>query len=181
MPEIADDLDIEQIIAAARPAQVEERLCLDGTLNAEHDRLTRALAEAEDAERFDGERSLGEAPASLGLARQVREVEELMRAAAVTFRLQALPSDEFAALKAKHTKGGDTLDTPAFLTALVAASLVSPKATLDQAKRLIDKTLSEAQAERLRLAAWRVNTGVVDIPFSRAASVILGTRDSSRS
>lgn len=170
-----DDLDIEQIIAAAKPAEVSVRLCLRGDLNAEHDRLTRALAEARTDGRSDtsdeaSERSVADADPAVELAQQVLDVEQRMREASVEFLLRAVTRDDYVVLQAAATTDG-AVDVDRFVASLIPRSVIKPNGTPEQLQRLVD-VLSAGQYERLAQAAFRVNTGAVDVPFSRLASVV---------
>jgi hypothetical protein len=172
----ADVSDISAILAAARPSETTVLLCLRGDLVAEHEQLATELAEVVKTDPGE-EASLAGSTTGV-LAARIRDLESQIREDRVEFRFRALPRARFVALKAKHTRGDDDLELNPFFTELLAASLTSPAATVDEVQRLAN-TVSAGQWDQLTGAAWRVNTGGVDVPFSRTASVILRTEDSS--
>jgi hypothetical protein len=163
------ELDIEQIIAEATPAEVKIPLCVRGDLNLRHQELAAQLATVKDGQQKK-------------LANQIGELEAAMRAAEHTFHLRRLPPDEWDALRKPYVRPGTGFLDPdrmsEFAAPAIAASAVSPAMTEEQARRLLGK-LNSGQRDVLFDGALRVNIGVVDIPFSEEASKIRGRPSSS--
>jgi hypothetical protein len=172
-----------------RPEKVVS-ICLRGHLQAEWDQLKAAY----DAGPGDDDRStMAIRAAKRRVAEQMAEVEAQMRAGTVAFRLRALPrrrtpgvpADQlvWSELVGKHPPRKDTngkvdprdaatgVNTPALLEELVRASVVEPELTPEQWARL-DAKLSDGQFQVLAWAAWNLNRSEVDVPFSRAASMM---------
>lgn len=157
----------EEIKKQATAREAEVSICLAGDLAADADRLTAAL------DAID--RRAGLAPANseerAQLAAELEEIRELMRSAEVPFRFRALPRTEHSALIAAHPGTPEQNWNPeTYPPALIAASSLNPKMTLEQVEELFE-VLNDDQRGDLFLAANRANTSAVSVPSSRVASV----------
>ena len=158
----------EEIRKQAKAREAEVSIVLAGDLAADADRLTATL------DALDRRRATG-APVDdaeyAQLAKEHEEVRELMRSSETPFRFRALPRTEHSALIAAHPGGPDenwNLDT--YPQALIAASSLNPKMTVEEVEELFD-VLNDDQRADLFLAANRANTSAVSVPSSRVASV----------
>lgn len=159
----------EEIRKQATAREAEVSICVAGDLAADADRLTAAL-DAIDRRRAGPGASLADGAERAQLVEELEEVRELMRSAEVPFRFRALPRTEFSALIAAHPGGPDQNWNPDTLPpALIAASSLNPKLTLEQVEELFE-VFNDDQRGDLYAAAWRANTSAVSIPSSRVAS-----------
>lgn len=169
-------------LKAARLPEAVVPVVLRGDLAAEHERLRRILEDAKDR-KTDSLAGSGVAE----LEDQLRSVEGEMRESVIEFRLRALPRTRrpgddrpsFAELKAQHppreTNGemvredimAGFVNAETFPDPLVRWSIVDPPLTDDDWDTL---DLSQGQFDELVTAAWNLNQGKVDIPFSSAGS-----------
>lgn len=174
-------MNIDDLLAQAKPAERTIRLCLRGDLQAAWEQLDHDRAKAQAEDRSD---SLAGSPAT-AIARQMQDLAEQMEAATVTFRLRALPRKAYQALVAAHPprRGPDggvvaddaehDLNTATFWEPLIKATTVEPDLTEGHWERLLGEILSDRQFEQLAIAALAACRGNVDIPFSSAASVLI--------
>lgn len=190
--------DVASLLAEdGRPEDVVP-ICLRGHLQADWSRL-KAQHDASPSD--DDEAMMAERATKRRIAEQMREVEEQMRAGTVEFRLRALPrrrtpstptgqltwhelvqehpprKDSNGKLKQQDAAMGVNMQT--FLDALVRASTVEPELD-DDAWAELDAKLNDGQFEKLADAAWKLNRSEVDIPFSRAVSIIRSSGGGSR-
>jgi hypothetical protein len=172
---------IKEKLAAAKLPEKTVPICLRGDLQAEFEELERQLAEAEkrhtDSLAGNGSRAIAE---------QIEALREQMIEHTVEFRLRARPRREFKAIVDAHPPrraedgGVDDRDkwmgvnADTFLDALVRVSVVEPELDEDDWATL-DAALTDRQFDQLYDAAWGLNRREVDVPFSRAASKILGS------
>jgi hypothetical protein len=165
------ELDIEQIIAEATPAEMQAAVCVRGDLNMQHQQLSAELSAATTV----GERKR--------LAAEIGKVEAEMQAARHVFQFRRLPVDEWDVLRKPFLiPGTSTLDPDRvveFVAPVVSASAVSPAMSVEQVQRLLG-VLNAGQRDVLFNAAWLVNMGTIDVPFSRDASKIRGRQNSSK-
>jgi hypothetical protein len=177
--------NFKAMLAEAKLPEHVEPTCLRGDLAAEHEALN---AELEHLEKDAVDSLAGNGGAEL--AERIRELEAEMHASTYPIKLRALPKrarpgDErpsFREFVAKFPprldaegKISDDLDraydfnTQTGFDALVRLSIVDPE--LDDADfgDLLSK-LTDNQFDTLAVAAWRLNKGDIDVPFSRAAS-----------
>ncbi|HEX5543679.1 MAG TPA: hypothetical protein VFX60_19350 [Micromonospora sp.] len=167
-----------EIRQRARRPEATVPVCLAGDLVAEHEELDRQL----QAQRADGDGGI-EGDSRAWLAEQIRALEERMREDTYPFRLRALRRPEFKALLAacppRRTESGEVderdagrgFDIDALYERLVPASIIDPEPGPDLDAVLAE--LTDGQFVELGNAAFFLNRGSVDVPFSRAASVIL--------
>lgn len=172
-------MDIKALLADAHLPERTVPICLRGDLVAEHEELERRLEEAtrRPIDSLEGN-GTGE------LVDAITALEERMRASTVVFRLRALPKPVWRELIAAHpprkNDDGDPvpedaavgLNMETFWDAITRACLVYPEVD-EEAWSLMagkDGRLTDRQLGQLSDAAWAVNRGDVDVPFSRAAS-----------
>ncbi len=176
--------DHKALIAKARRPEKTVPITLDVGLADEFERTEKALEAALDKPaRLDGN------PEARQLAEKLAELREPMEASRLDFRLRALPRNKWLALKDEHpprkdgTSGevipkdlfGVNLDT--FFPALVKMSVVAPELDDDDWAALLDDdgVLNDGQFNKLGVAAFALNEGDVDIPFSLAGSRTLAS------
>ena len=174
--------DFRALLKAAKLPERTVPVCLRADLVAEHERLDRELV----ALRRNPPDSLG-GDGRGELADRIRELEAEMAAAVYDFRLRALPSAGFRALLAAHPPRKDDVDVvvsdadlgfnpDTFFPAIARACIVDPELDDDTWAEL-DEKLTHRQFDDLAQAAWRLNCGDVDVPFSRAASTLSPVTD----
>lgn len=161
-------MDMESVLALAKPRETVLRLCLDGHLAAEAERLGAAL----DRLPAFTPSSLADADPRAGLAAELDKVIAKMASAEVEFTFRSLPRLEFSDLKAAHPPLDDktNFNVETLQIELVARACVSPVMTLEQADALFD-VVNEAGRAELFNAAWTANQIATRIPTSRAVSV----------
>jgi hypothetical protein len=171
-------MDFDSLLDQARLPERVVHVCLRGDLTAEFEELDRQLTEAQrnQPDSLDGS-GVGD------LLDRMNEIREEMRQHSYPFKLQGLPKPRFRALIAAHPprRGEDGelvdadkfmgMDVSTFWDALIRACLIDP--VLDDEKwRRTEAALTDKQYEQLSDAAWGLNRGEVDIPFSLTASRI---------
>lgn len=158
-------LSIDDIIGKATPPVRSTRVCLDGNLWAEHDRLTQEI----DTLRAQNRGKMGDSTEVAERVADLQRVEQAMRDAEVEFKFRGLSAykrDEIiAAYPAKEGRGWDTT---AGAHALLAAASVEPKMDEAQARRLIE-AVHYGVTTKLFNCAWSATEGSFDVPFSARA------------
>lgn len=169
--------DFAALLSQARLPERTVPICLRGDLKAEHEQLNDQLELLEE-KAVDSLAGNGGAE----LAERIEALEEQMRANSYPFRLRALPRQDYRAFRAKFpprtnddgeiTEKRDEFfgfDVDAGAELLLRASIVDPE--LDDAiwSTLAD-SLTDRQYDDLFMAAYLLNRGDIDVPFSRAAS-----------
>jgi hypothetical protein len=165
------------LLAGAKLPERTVPICMRGDLQAEHERLNDEL-ELLEKKAVDSLAGNGGAE----LAARIDELEGEMRKATHQFRLRALPGREFRAFKAKYpprtNDDGEIadrhdqlveFDADAGAEPLIRASIIDPELTGETWSVLLD-VLTDRQFDDLFTAAWLLNRGEINIPFSRAAS-----------
>ena len=165
------ELDIEKLIEEATPREAKVSVCLKGDLDFRHRELKRQLVN-------------GSAPTERKrLADEIGQIEQEMAAAQATFLFRQVSHEKWDEIRKPYLFGALGIIDPdklsAFAPVAMAASAVDPEITEDQARRLFAK-INAGQRDVLLDAALLVNIGVVDVPFSPAASKIRGRPASSR-
>lgn len=183
-------VDLDTLLGEdTRPEKIVP-VCLRGHLQAEWDQL-KARYDAGPGE--DDRAMLSERATKRRVADEMARVEAEMRAGTVEFRLRALPRRRtpgmpkeqlvWQELVDKHPPRKDANGKPdqrdaalginvqSFFEELVRASVVEPRLSDEQWSKL-DAKLSDAQWQQLANAAWQLNRAEVDVPFSRAASMM---------
>jgi hypothetical protein len=176
-------------IKAARLPETVVPVVLRADLAAEREQLLRQL----EAVREVKATSLA-GSGTAELEQRITNLTEQMRDSVVEFRLRALPRTRrpgdhrpsFAELKAQHPvreENGELrredimagfVNAETFPDPLVRHSIVDPPLTDEDWEQL---ELSQGQFDELVNAAWQLNQGKVDIPFSYAASEKTPTSD----
>lgn len=180
--------DVHDLLAdpTAGPATRAVQLCLRADLQAEWEELVALL----DAMQVEQIATMVERAERRKLAEQVIALEQRMRAATVAFKVRASRS-EWRRLTAAHPprKGEDGkvipedamgVNSETFFEPLIRAMVVEPQLSDDEWIILlggtlptgeeVDGRLTDGQLDQLWQAAWNVNRGKADVPFSRAAS-----------
>ncbi len=169
------------LLASSKLPERSVPICLRGDLVAQHEELARQLKAAQD-----GARDSLDAGADVGaLAERVEDLEAEMRAATYGFRLRALPRPKFRELINQHPPRRNDDDgkvderdvyvgvnTDTFYDALIRRCVVDPDLPEGQWRELLEERLTDQQYDALARAAWGINRSEVDIPFSRAASLL---------
>jgi len=168
--------DFAALLAGAKLPERTVPVCLRGDLKAEHERLNDEL-ELLEKQAVDSLAGNGGAE----LAERIEALEAEMRANTYPFVLRGLPGPQFRAFKAKHPERVDAngaavkpddyygFDITTGFEPLIRTSIVDPQPDELQWSTLME-TLTERQFDDLAMAAFLLNRGDVDVPFSRAAS-----------
>jgi hypothetical protein len=171
--------DLKKLLADAHLPERTVPICLRGDLVAEHEELERRLKDAQrrPVDSLEGN-GVGE------IVDAIEALEARMKNATVTFRLRALPKPAWRDLVAAHpprkTDEGEPhpedaigFNTETFFDAITRACLADPVVDNESWDLMAGEhgRLTDRQLGRLADAAWAVNRGDVDIPFSRAASL----------
>jgi hypothetical protein len=168
---------IEDVLGKIKVPVRAVQICLRGDLQAEHDELTARL----DVLQRESRNSLSQGREQREVAERIRELEEEMRAAEVTFKFRGLGKNALKQLKGRFPapEGSNLIwDVDAGAPALLSESAVEPKMTEDQATELLEQ-VSEGHADRMVGAAWLASTGSTQVPFSARASALTGSTDSN--
>jgi hypothetical protein len=158
---------VSSVFENARGKPERCRLLLDGALADEYEQLEQALVDATD-----------EADQEI-LAHQVVDLEARMREAEVEFVFIGIGRGAWRRLVAKHPPSEDEKAAGAefsidnFPIEAMSASLVEPKLTVDELRRLNDEILTFEQYGQLWSACLRANVGSGSRPESLAARAIL--------
>jgi hypothetical protein len=170
--------NFKAMLAEAKMAEKSVAICLRGDLVADHEAAERDLELAQKkpaANSLDGN-GVG------AIIDRIEALEDEMREHTYDFRFRALPKPDFRALIAEYPpRRGDDGEVVAedryimanydtLLPALIRACLIDPELS-DEDWTALDAKLSDRQFGDLSDAAWFVNRGEVDVPFSRAASL----------
>ena len=162
---------VDELISEAKLPEQAVRVCLRGDLTREHDALVAELEQIADEDTL-----AGASAERVALAEAIREVEEQMAASVRVITVRAMGRRKFKELLDAHPpKEGQAgqFNPDTFPRELVAACAIEPRMTPTDADRLFD-VLSTGQVEELFAAAWFVNQGATRVPFSKAASEVLG-------
>jgi hypothetical protein len=168
--------DFAALLAGAKLPERTVPICLRGDLAAEHEQLNDEL---ELLERTSVDSLAGNGGAEL--AERIEALEAEMRANTYPFLLRGLRGPDYRAFKVKHpprlTDDGEVdkqdamfgFNAEAGFEPLIRVSVVDPE--LDDVKwAQLMQTLTDRQFDNLGTAAWLLNRGDIDVPFSRAAS-----------
>jgi hypothetical protein len=170
--------NFKEMLGTARLPERTVEICLRGDLVADHQAAEREL---EKAEKQTGNSLAGNGAAVI--AERIRALEAEMQDGVYEFRLRGLPKPKFHAFKAEHPirieDGEQNKDDAVFgfdidkgFEPLTRMCLVDPELDDETWAQLLEK-LTEEQFEKLAAAAWYLNRGEVDIPFSSAASRLM--------
>lgn len=163
--DMSPELNIDQLIKAAKMPQRTIPVCVRGDLTLELQELQAQLEEKGHAGNPQTLAGVGDA----GIRKQVEEIIKEMKRFTVNFILRALPDDQFNDLKAQHPprvgvdEYGYNEDT--FHKALFLATLTHPDITEQQWDDL-RVNLSRGQTTDLYNAAFNICHTTVSIPFA---------------
>lgn len=170
-------VDVDELIARAKPRETTAQVCLAGDLNARHEQLTRELAAASDSAWIPD--SLSAENPRLATAEQITAIEREMAEQLHTFRFRALPQSKFRELQRAHPARDDAAPREAlfnadtFPSALIAACCVDPEfPSVAKVQELFDR-LGQGAFDTAFSAAWLANTGGGDVPKSVLASATI--------
>lgn len=175
---------IKDKIKAARLPERTVEICLNGDLVAEHEQAERDL---EQAQRTATASLAGNGAGEI--AERIEALEAEMHESVEIFTLRALPQKKmpnsdrptWGELLDRHPprRGDDgeivdadkslLINTATFYEDLIKVSTVSPEMDAEDWEGLFG-AISNAQYGELSMAAWLLNRGTVNIPFSLAAS-----------
>lgn len=170
--------DFKAMLAGAKLPEKSVAICLRGDLVADHEAAERELevAQKKPADSLAGN-GVGE------IVERIEALEAQMAEHTYDFRFRAIPKPDFRALVAAHPprrdEDGSIVEQDRYvmanydtlLTSLVRTCLVDPGPE-DVDWDELDAKLTDRQQGDLADAAWFVNRGEVDVPFSRAASLV---------
>ncbi|MCX4470446.1 hypothetical protein OOK41_09020 [Micromonospora sp. NBC_01655] len=168
--------DFKALLAAARLPERAVPVCLRGDLTAEFEDLERQL---DDALRTLTTSIEGDGSAAI--AECMEALREQMAAHTYQFRLRAMTRPRWHQFIGEHPprKDGNEIDArdrvrgvniETFFPALVRESVIDPVLDEQEWTLLLDEALTDRQFDELASAAWDLNRGGVDIPFSPVAS-----------
>lgn len=163
-------------VAAAKLPERTVELCLRGDLQARFEELDRQAREALEVPA-DG-RLVGN-PERKRLAEEIELLRMEMRESVEVFRLRALPRGRYTALMGDHQPAeGDEqqrhlgYNPSTFFPDVVLRSIVEPEGIDEQTWGEFLDTITDFQFDELVSAVTFLNHRKVDIPFSRAASLL---------
>jgi hypothetical protein len=171
--------DFASLLDKAKLPERVVKICMRADLTEAHEAAEEELKRAQD----NPSNSLaGDGAAEI--AERIQAIEAEMTASIYPFRLRALPAPRFRAFRAEYPMRIDddgqvnkqdlvfTFDFDAGFEPLLRLSIVDPELDDDQWAKLMG-TLTEKQFDDLAGAAWYLNRGEIDVPFSSAASRLM--------
>jgi hypothetical protein len=171
--------DIKAILKKVKPVQAEAKICLDGELFRDRDRVQ------EELDALDGweSTSLSDVDPRTKAQAILAAIEQKMRDETQTFTFKSIGDKASSDLLAQHPspkndKGEDkyAFDPATYPVALVAAASVDPLMSPEDAEALFD-ILNLAQRNALFNTAYAANTRGLDIPFLPPASEPAGSTE----
>jgi hypothetical protein len=168
--------DVEALIRSAKLPERSVEVCMHPDLVAEHERLEREL----DKSRQQIRTSLADGGEEARLAEQIRTLETDMKESTIEFRLRAMPRPAWKAFVAAHPPRKDEegniherdrmgVNEETFFPAIIRRCTIRPELSDELWDLLLTEKLTDRQFDELSNAAWFLNRGEVDVPFSRAA------------
>lgn len=155
-----------------RPESVVS-ICLRGDLTAEIYLLDRQLAEIGQATT----RKLSDDPAARAAAKRLEALRAEAKEYTVDVRLRALTHKAWADLVAKHPPKDKSLDFDwAIFNEVIPLSIIEPEMDAETRDKLLEG-LTQGQWDELAGAAFALNAGPGDVPFSVRASQALQISD----
>ena len=171
--------DIKDILKKVKPVQAEARICLDGELFRDRDRVQEEI----DALLGWESSSLSDVDPRPKAKAILAAIEQKMRDTQQTFTFKSIGDKASSDLLAKHPspqndKGEDkyAFDPNTYPVALVAVASVDPLMSLEDAEALFD-ILNLAQRNQLFNAAFSANSRGLDLPFLPPASEPAGSTE----
>lgn len=171
--------DFAKLLAGAKLPERVVKICMRVDLAEAHEAAEEELKRAQDN---PGNSLAGDGTAEI--AERIQAIEAEMTASIYPFRLRALPAPRFRAFRADYPMRFDddgqinkqdlifSFDYDAGFEPLLRLCIVDPELDDDQWAKLMG-ALTEKQFDALAAAAWYLNRGDVDIPFSSAASRLI--------
>jgi hypothetical protein len=157
---------MSDLFTTARAKPERCRILLDGVLADEHAQLEDELAGADESARHM-------------LAERIVDVEEQIRKAEIEFVFVAIGRGKWRRLQADHPPSEDEraqgidFSVDDFPFEAMSASLVEPRLTVAELRRLNDEVLTFEQYSLLWATCLAANVGVASRPESLAARAIL--------
>lgn len=176
--------NFKEMLGTAQLPEKTVPICLRGDLVAEFEETERALEleQAKSTVSLDGGGQVG------FLAEKIETLRDQMREDTYTFRLRALPKRQWRSLVSEHpprpTDDGGIDDRDRFLgvnsdtffDAMIRACVIDPELD-DETWNELNEKLTDKQYDSLADTAWSLNRSDIDVPFSRAASLISRTSE----
>ncbi len=173
-------MNLDELLNSARLPERTVQVCLRGDLQADFEELQRQLVAAQNAPRD----SIADGGTVHDLAQQIEALREQMTSHTLTVRLRAMPRADFVDLSKPHKVREDEprdrilgVNTETFFPTLIRRAVVEPAFTDAQWERFT-AALTDQQYDEIATAAWNLNRGKVDVPFSLAASQIMSNSGS---
>lgn len=173
--------NFKSMLAEAKLPERTVDICLRGDLVADHEETERQLEKVQQ-KALTGNSFDGDGGQVAILADKLVGLEDQMREHTYAFRLRAMSRPAFRALVTayppRRNEEGEIeqldrslgINAETFFEALIRACLVDPELDDEDWKTLAEERLTDKQFDVLSDAAWFLNRGDVDVPFSRAAS-----------
>lgn len=171
-----ESTSIRDIIDSAKLREHTIRICFDGDLVRQHEELSIRLDDTIKSESVAT--SIADVDPAKSLAEEVRLLESTMREKAQLFKFRALRRRAYERIWAEHPGRPDKdekWNVETFPPALIAACAIDPVMTVTEIEDLFD-VINETQRDELFAAAFYVNQGSTDIPFSERASFVIRSR-----
>lgn len=181
---IDEILDIDALLASEiERSERSEILYTKPHLEAKIDALDSELERANigaESNLPDGERSVGEAPATEGrttevIAREIQALRAEYAASGKIIRLRQLPSEDWTAFEA-HWKDALAKGAPypvEMWDDLISKCAIAPELPITKV-RALRKKLGHPPLHKIALSCWDLNTQAgVSVPFSRLSSEAL--------
>lgn len=174
----------QDLMAKTHSPEKEHKVCLNGALLAEYDKLTTEFEKLSD-ERV----TMAPSDRERELAEQIVELEARMEEDSVTFRFRGLshwrlkeiqkrfPNEEPLTGDRDRDAQRSEWDTSAGAPTLIAESLVDPKLTEEEVREWLDHGNSRLTDE-LFTVAWIASHQGTSVPKSARASALIGASDS---
>lgn len=164
------------VIAAAKLPEKTVELCLRGDLVAQVEDLERQM----QAVKPPTDRMVGNVEGRK-LAAQIGQLQQQMRSSTIVFHLRALSHREYRDFIVAHPPRDDNqvdamygYNRETYFTDLTRLCLTAPELDDEQWEQLLN-ALTAKQWDELAGAADSLNSDSVSVPFSGAASLILGS------
>ena len=168
--------DFKVLLKGAKLPERTVQICLRGDLRAQFEAAERQLDELNDR-ATDSLTVAGKGE----LLDRIDALQAEMRDFTYTFVVRAMARPAFRALVSDHPPRRDAdneildddkllgVNGDTFWEALIRAAVIDPVMDDDEWAQLFD-AVTDWQFEQLANAAWLINRGEIDVPFSRAAS-----------
>jgi len=165
-----DDFDLDAWIDGAKLPEKSATVYGRADLVAEYEALDAQLR-AEKAKSVDDERLTGDP--KVAIAERMADVRDRLQGSALTFRFRALLDSESKPIREAHKGSDDELTFK-----LLSVQVLEPKVSPEQWPKIRER-IGDGQFSHLVEAAGAASYDrQVSIPFSLAASALLGTKDS---